>query len=64
MIQRRHRSGLTVTESYERTRLGPQYLIAAYDRVVPVQRKPIQKAKRDRPPLRPAQRQFHGGEHV
>lgn len=63
-MMRRHRSGLTVTESYERTRLGPQCLIAAYDWVVPVQRKPVRKAKRDSPLPRPAPLQFQGGKHV
>jgi hypothetical protein len=55
---------LQVQESFEATRLAPQCLVAAYDRVVPIPRKTIRKVARERPQPQTARSSPSGGDHV
>ncbi len=62
MAQRRDPSSLEVLEAFETTRFGPQCLIDAYTRLVPIRRKTVPRAGHDRPrPVVTASRR--GGEH-
>ncbi len=49
MAQHRHSPSLKVRESFETTRFGPQCLIDAYTRLVPILRKTVPRAGHDRP---------------
>ena len=64
MTRQTHRPRLEVQESFETTRLSSKCLIAAYTRVVPVQRRIIRTAERGSAAPRAARPQLRGGEHV
>jgi hypothetical protein len=64
MVQRPDPPLLDVTESFEMTRLGPQCLIDAYTRLVPIRQTPRTKTQAQRPPLAVVTANRRGGEHV
>ena len=45
MSRRKDRPRLTVRVSFETTRLSPQCLIEAYERLAPTQRRPLRTAR-------------------
>jgi transcriptional regulator of nitric oxide reductase len=45
MPRRKDRPRLTVRVSFEATRLSPQCLIEAYERLAPTQRRPVRAAR-------------------
>ena len=63
MTQRTDHPTLEVRESFETTRLGPQCLIEAYTRLVPIQRKALRKAEHDSLPSAVVAASRRGGEH-
>ena len=64
MTRATNRPCLQVQESFEATRLAPQCLVAAYGRVVPIPRKTIRKAARERPQPQTVRSSLGGGDHV
>jgi hypothetical protein len=50
MVRRTDRPLLEVVVSFETTRLGPQCLVNAYARLVPVRRQPVRKSEPGGPP--------------
>lgn len=58
------RPRLEVHESFETTRFGPQFLIEAYNRVIPVRRKAIRKTESADPRPAAGMTRRRGGEHV
>lgn len=68
MVRRTDRPLLEVVVSFEMTRLGPQCLVNAYARLVPVRRQPVRKSEPDGPPppqtVAPARSRRGGEQHV
>jgi hypothetical protein len=64
MVRRLEHPCLQVRESFETTRLGPQCLIEAYARVVPVRRKAVPRAGKTSPQRVIGAARKRGGEHV
>ncbi len=64
MVRRLDRPCLQVRESFETTRLGPQCLIQAYARLVPVRRMAVQRVGKTGPQRVIGSARRRGGEHV
>ncbi len=64
MVRRSERPCLQVREAFETTRLGPQCLIQAYARLVPVRRKAVQRVGKTSPRGVIGSARRRGGEHV
>jgi hypothetical protein len=68
MVRRTDRPLFEVVVSFETTRLGPQCLVNAYARLVPVRRQPVRKSAPGGGPLPPqavaAARRRGGEQHV
>jgi hypothetical protein len=63
MVRRTPRPLLQVQESFEATRLSPQHLIDAYNRLVPIRRTMLQEQVTCTMPVQ-ALRSRRGDEHV
>ena len=63
MVRRTDARSLEVRVSFELTRLGPQCLIDAYSRLVPIRREAPRKVKHDRPRPAAMAASRRGGDH-
>jgi hypothetical protein len=64
MARRKDRPRLTVRVAFETTRLSPQCLIAAYERLAPTKRRPLHTARSATPVDEVRQMPDRGGNHA
>jgi transcriptional regulator of nitric oxide reductase len=64
MARRKDHPRLTVRVSFETTRLGPQCLIEAYERLAPAKRRPVRTARSATPADEVRTMPDRGGNHA